>query len=75
MTQTREKLLDRPAEPTTLKQLNERAREILRHIVEAYVETGAPIGSRTLSRQLGMGLQKLTEQRARVHSARSHAVR
>ncbi len=60
MTQTREKLLDRPAEPTTLKQLNERAREILRHIVEAYVETGAPIGSRTLSRQLGMGLSPAT---------------
>jgi len=60
MTQTREKLLDRPAAPTTLKQLNERSREILRHIVEAYVETGAPIGSRTLSRQLGMGLSPAT---------------
>lgn len=36
--------------------LNERSREILRHIVEAYVETGEPIGSRTLSRKLEIGL-------------------
>ncbi|MEM7225992.1 MAG: heat-inducible transcriptional repressor HrcA [Pseudomonadota bacterium] len=45
---------------TTLQQLNERSREILRHIVDAYVETGAPIGSRTLSRKLGLGLSPAT---------------
>jgi heat-inducible transcriptional repressor len=43
-----------------LDDLNERSREILRHIVEAYVETGAPIGSRTLSRRLGLDLSPAT---------------
>ncbi|MGH6947200.1 MAG: heat-inducible transcriptional repressor HrcA [Kiloniellales bacterium] len=45
---------------TTIGQLSERAREVLRHVVDAYVETGAPIGSRTLSRSLGMGLSPAT---------------
>jgi heat-inducible transcriptional repressor len=40
--------------------LNARQRDIFRRIVEAYVETGAPIGSRTLSRQLGLGLSPAT---------------
>ena len=43
-----------------MEQLNERSREIFRQIVEAYVETGAPIGSRTLSRRLGMDLSPAT---------------
>lgn len=34
-----------------LNELNERSREIFRQIVDAYVETGEPIGSRTLSRK------------------------
>lgn len=32
--------------------LNDRSREIFREIVESYLETGAPVGSRTLSRRL-----------------------
>jgi heat-inducible transcriptional repressor len=36
--------------------LNERSRSIFRHIVEAYVESGEPIGSRTLARQLNIEL-------------------
>ena len=32
--------------------LNERSREILRLVVESFVETGEPVGSRTLSRRL-----------------------
>ena len=40
--------------------LNQRARDILRVIVEAYVETGEPIGSRTISRKLGMSLSPAT---------------
>jgi heat-inducible transcriptional repressor len=40
--------------------LNERSREIFRHIVEAYVETGEPIGSRTIARKLGMTLSPAT---------------
>lgn len=45
---------------TTIQEMNERSRDIFRHIVEAYVETGAPIGSRTLSRRLGMALSPAT---------------
>ncbi len=41
-------------------ELNERSREIFRHIVEAYVETGEPIGSRTLSRRLITSLSPAT---------------
>ena len=40
--------------------LNRRTREILRHIVEAYVETGEPIGSRTISRRFGLQLSPAT---------------
>ncbi len=40
--------------------LNERSREIFRHIVDAYVETGEAVGSRTISRRLGMALSPAT---------------
>src|SRR5580704_10916802 len=40
--------------------LNKRAREILRLIVDAYVETGEPVGSRAISRKLGMSLSPAT---------------
>src|SRR5260221_5697762 len=43
-----------------ITELNERSREIFRHIVDAYVETGEPIGSRTLSRRLGTALSPAT---------------
>jgi len=33
-------------------ELNERSREVFRNLVETYVETGEPVGSRTLSRRL-----------------------
>jgi heat-inducible transcriptional repressor len=39
-----------------LRQLNERSREIFRQIVETYLETGEPVGSRNLSRALPMTL-------------------
>ena len=45
---------------SNLRDLNQRARQVLREIVEAYVETGEPIGSRTLSRQLGLNLSPAT---------------
>lgn len=44
----------------TLSGMNDRSREVFRHIVDAYVETGEPIGSRTLSRELGMDLSPAT---------------
>lgn len=41
---------------SALAQLSERSRTILRRIVESYLETGEPVGSRNLSRVLPMGL-------------------
>ncbi len=39
-----------------LAQLNERSREIFRHIVESYLATGEPAGSRNISRLITMPL-------------------
>jgi heat-inducible transcriptional repressor len=44
------------ATPGSLAQLNERSREIFRQIVESYLATGEPVGSRSLSRILPMTL-------------------
>lgn len=49
-----------PVAKPLVSELNERSREIFRHIVDAYVETGEPIGSRTLSRRLGQHLSPAT---------------
>ena len=43
-----------------LNELNERSREVFRHIVEAFVSTGEPIGSRTVSRRLSAPLSPAT---------------
>ncbi|MSP88789.1 MAG: heat-inducible transcriptional repressor HrcA [Alphaproteobacteria bacterium] len=43
-----------------ISELSERSREIFRHIVDAYVQSGEPIGSRTLSRRLGQTLSPAT---------------
>lgn len=43
-----------------ISELNQRSREIFRHIVEAYVQTGEPVGSRTLSRRLTATLSPAT---------------
>jgi heat-inducible transcriptional repressor len=40
----------------SLRQLNERSREIFKRIVETYLATGEPVGSRNLSRALPMTL-------------------
>lgn len=39
-----------------ITELNERSREIFRFIVDTYLETGQPVGSRTISRAPGFGL-------------------
>src|SRR3954464_3300794 len=39
-----------------LAQLNERSREIFRQIVESYLATGEPVGSRNISRLIAMPL-------------------
>jgi heat-inducible transcriptional repressor len=44
------------ASQLSLAQLNERSREIFRLIVESYLATGEPVGSRNLSRILPMAL-------------------
>src|SRR5881394_1644039 len=41
---------------TGLAQLNERSREIFRKIVESYLATGEPVGSRNISRLIAMPL-------------------
>ena len=46
--------------PSSFLELNTRSREIFKEIVEAYVETGEPIGSRTISRRLSMNLSPAT---------------
>ncbi len=40
----------------TVAELNERAREVFRQIVDAYLASGVPVGSRTLSRLGALGL-------------------
>ena len=49
-----------PNLPSPITELNERSREIFRLIVDEYVQTGEPIGSRTLSRLLGQHLSPAT---------------
>lgn len=40
----------------TVAELTDRAREVFRQIVDSYLASGAPVGSRTLSRQSSLGL-------------------
>lgn len=40
--------------------LDARAREILKQVVDAYVATGEPVGSRTLAQRLGLNLSSAT---------------
>jgi heat-inducible transcriptional repressor len=47
---------ERPAESSALTTLNARSREIFRNIVDSYLFTGEPVGSRHLSRMLPMSL-------------------
>ncbi len=46
--------------PSPISELNERSREIFRLIVDGYVQSGEPMGSRTLSRLLGQNLSPAT---------------
>lgn len=43
-----------------ISELNDRSREVFRTVVDAYVETGEPIGSRTLSQRLRVNLSPAT---------------
>ena len=48
----------------TISELNQRSREILRLVVDAYLKTGEPIGSRTLSKRLSVTLSPATVRNA-----------
>src|SRR5215208_948107 len=48
--------LPSPAQARAVAELNERSREIFRQIVESYLATGEPVGSRNISRILPMTL-------------------
>lgn len=43
-----------------IRELNERSRDIFRQIVDVYLETGEPSGSRTISRRLSIALSPAT---------------
>ncbi len=45
---------------SALTELDERSRQIFRHIVENYLDTGDPLGSRSLSRHLSVSLSPAT---------------
>lgn len=45
---------------TKLEELDKRSREVFRHIVDAYVETGEPVGSKSLSGRLDVSLSPAT---------------
>ena len=48
--------INRPLSADLLKSLDDRSREIFRSIVETYLESGDPLGSRNLARMLPMAL-------------------
>lgn len=48
-----DKILIMDLNKTLITQLNDRSRDILRLVVDSYLETGEPVGSQTISRQLG----------------------
>lgn len=44
----------------SISELSARSREVFRELVDAYLETGEPVGSRTLSRRLSLSLSPAT---------------
>ncbi|MCM0020991.1 MAG: heat-inducible transcriptional repressor HrcA, partial [Tagaea sp.] len=53
-------VLPAKAPESAIRALDERSRDVFRRVVDAYVETGEPVGSRTLSRQLAEKLSPAT---------------
>ena len=47
-------------EPARLDEMSERSREVFRHVVESYLETGEPVGSRTLAHALSENVSAAT---------------
>ncbi|MDO5647538.1 heat-inducible transcriptional repressor HrcA [Paracoccus sp. (in: a-proteobacteria)] len=48
------------SQETLLNELNDRSREVFRRVVETYLQTGEPVGSRTLTRALSEKLSAAT---------------
>ncbi|MFN3274738.1 MAG: heat-inducible transcriptional repressor HrcA [Paracoccus sp. (in: a-proteobacteria)] len=48
------------SQETLLDEMNDRSREVFRRVVESYLETGEPVGSRTLTRALSERLSAAT---------------
>ena len=44
----------------SISELSARSREVFRELVDAYLETGEPVGSRTLSRRMSLALSPAT---------------
>ena len=49
-----------PKNENILSDMNDRTREVFRRIVEGYLESGAPMGSRTLTRSLSEKISPAT---------------
>ena len=49
-----------PPTQSPLSQMNQRARDVFRRLVESYLETGEPVGSRTLSRSVAEAVSPAT---------------
>ncbi len=49
-----------PEKPSTLADMNQRTREVFRRVVEGYLESGDPVGSRTLTRSMSQPLSAAT---------------
>jgi heat-inducible transcriptional repressor len=49
-----------------IEELNQRTKEILRLVIDSYVETGEPVGSKLVSEKLGMRLSPATIRHAMV---------
>ena len=47
-------------EPAHLDDMSERSREVFRHVVEGYLASGGPVGSRTLSRSMSENVSAAT---------------
>ncbi len=47
-------------QPPPLTDMDARSREVFQHLVDAYVQNGEPVGSRTLSRRMPSGLSPAT---------------
>ncbi|MEO1143612.1 MAG: heat-inducible transcriptional repressor HrcA, partial [Pseudomonadota bacterium] len=49
-----------PKPESPIVELDQRSRDIFLHIVESYLESGDPLGSRSISKQLAVNLSPAT---------------